>query len=178
MSTKKIWILAILFGFIMSLLFLLLTLNQEETNPVNTNDVAEESPEEQETENEGLTVEAGKRAISISVDDVQSVAHAVIPGSIVDVVAVYEEGVAQILLEKIKVLAVGRSFRPPVEGEEAENYETVTLEVTAAEGATLALAKEYSYITLMLREKEDLEITEQNNFSLEPLRREEALNGP
>lgn len=176
MPTKKIWIFAILFGLIMSFLFFMLTLNRDDTELTIPDEEAEEVIPKTESATEELAIETGKRAMTISVDEVQSVSAFVNPGSIVDIVSVYDDGTSQILLENVKVLAVGNRVGAPDEDND-EPYETVTLELTPKDGATLALAKEYAYITLMLRDGEDLEKTDGKNISLEQLREEERANG-
>lgn len=170
-NTKKIWILAITFGFMTTVLFYMLT----STNG-NIDQKASPPPpveEEEETNHEGntLPIEAGKRAISLAVDDVQSVSGFVRPGSYVDVIAVLpveEARQPQIILKNIEVLAVGKTINDE-ETETQEPYQMVTLEVTPSEGATLAVAKDVGVLTLMLRGNEEETTSSNVKISVEQL---------
>ncbi|MRG85811.1 Flp pilus assembly protein CpaB [Salinibacillus xinjiangensis] len=189
-SLKKMWMISIILGLVLSTL-LYVVLNQPSTTPAtNPNEITTENEEQSETsgstesktENEtennmkeelesiekeetGFTIEKGKRAISIPVNELQSVSGHVQKGDFVDVVAVVpapkgQEPNAQILLQKLRVLAVGK--QAPVNQEEGEtetnvSYQLITLEVLPQEGAALAYATDQGYYTLMLRDQEDKE---------------------
>lgn len=161
MNSKKIWMLAIGFGLMMSVIFYFVSA------PNNNDASSEKAMATQETESEshepetdgqtkedGLSIEKGKRAISLPVDSVQSVTGFIAPGSFVDVIAISTheaEGgstTSQILLQHIKVLAVGKTVE--VNSEEVEPYQLITLEVKPEDGAKLALAKQTGYLTFML----------------------------
>lgn len=170
MSTKKIWIMAIIFGAIMASIFYLVTLNKGNTNDVaiNPSPISEETDET--LENTGsktntdknvknpLHIGAGKRAISIAVDEIQSASGFIRPGSFVDIIAVMPSGTpdqrkSQIILENVRVLAVGKM----IIGEDTETdepYQTITLEVNPQDGVTLTLATSIGQIVLMLRGNE------------------------
>ena len=179
MNTKKIWILAVIFGLLTSTVFIIAISNKTNPNQAapatappledEKDDENEEKDELQETETieETLQMEIqdGMRAISIPVNEAQSVSSFVRPGSYVDVVVVLPlpitEGVtnSQILLQNKKVLAVGNIIedKPEVDenGNEIEStnepYYLVTLEVTPKEGVSLTFARELGVYTLMLR---------------------------
>ncbi|WP_458413550.1 Flp pilus assembly protein CpaB [Schinkia sp. CFF1] len=163
MNTKKIWIMAIIFGIIMASIFYIVTAQKAKTIPNNT--VVEQPPSEESTEvgtdtkvANGLQIGAGKRAISIAVDEVQSVSGFVRPGSFVDIVATFpaQTNMAkspQMIIENVRVLAVGKTTVDQ-EGKEPEAYQTITVEVSPQDGATIAFAKQGGTITLMLRGNE------------------------
>ncbi|WP_071394554.1 Flp pilus assembly protein CpaB [Bacillus tuaregi] len=158
MNTKKIWLLAILFGLLMSFTFFILTSNKGNTNGVDENaeqtEQVEEMEKEKDTQITPLEIRAGKRAISIAVEEEQGVSGFIRPGSFVDIVVVNnltdQDMVSNILLENIRVLAVGNTVTV-TEEEEQEPYRLVTLEVSPLDGANLALEKERGTVTLMLR---------------------------
>lgn len=126
----------------------------------------------------GLAVRIGesKRAVSIPVSPQQSVAQLVEPGSIVDVIAVFDvpvrdsgtearsngnerESVARTILRAVKVLAVGTALqRSPYANLADRGYGTVTLELTIedANRIALALAQTRSGIILALRNPVDV----------------------
>lgn len=162
MNQKKIWIMAIVFGIVMSTFFYLLTSKKDNKSIEESIEKTAEEEVSAITDKETvdtLSIQDGKRAISLAVDEVQSVSGFIRPGSYIDVIAVYpsSEGnvsTAQVILNQIKVLAVGKTFiKQEVDSETTNNpedYQTVTLEVEPGEGAIIALAKENGTLTLML----------------------------
>ena len=190
MNTKKIWILAIVFGLLTSFVFIIATSSMTSGNqsavPTTAPPLEEEPEEESESDDEEqaeteekakLEIAEGKRAISIPVSEIQSVSGFVRPGSFVDVVAVFPTPIgdhtsAQVLLNYLKVLAVGTTIEEKIELDENGNeiegtkepYYMITLEVTPTEGATLSFAQEFGVYTLMLRgdgdrKKEEVNVT-------------------
>jgi pilus assembly protein CpaB len=158
LNTKKIWILAIGFGLLMSIFFYAVTAAQGNNKQSEENAAKQEdndaTPTKDEEDNTGLGIASGKRALSIAVTEVQSVSAFVTPGSYVDVISISpvpagEGSTAQILLQHVKVLAVGSKVTGE-NNESQEAYQMVTLEVTPGEGTALAFAKEAGVVTLML----------------------------
>lgn len=180
MNNKKIWIFAIVFGLLMSILFYFLTAkkdaeateNQEQQDPLKQ-EQSHETTTDGETIESPIKIESGKRAISIPVDAVQSVSGFVSPGTYVDIVAVFPptekkpDQFGQILISHVKVLAVGKTVDESAEI--SEPYQMVTLEVTPEDGARLALAKESATLTLMLEGGAEQEISPSFHTSLEQL---------
>lgn len=164
MNTKKIWMMAIVFGVIMASLFSIITTQKGNTIEPdadllpNTEELAETEPEVNNNQTNPLHIEGGKRAISIAVNEMQSVSGFIYPGAFVDVVAVLpaEPGgkiTPQIILENVRVLAVGKNL--DVENiENTEPYQMITLEINPEDGPTLLYAKEAGSITLMLKGNE------------------------
>lgn len=174
MTTKKIWLLAMVFGIIAAgMMFLVIKENQKQPVQQPTPKVSEakedddkeavEEEVEEELGNEMIPVTKGNRAMTIPVTDVQGVAGFIEPGSHVDVVVNLtvpeeQEGLqhdaATLLLQNVKVLAIGHS----ADDEETMNrYQMVTIEVTPVEGLTLSFAAKYD-LHLLLREEGDNEI--------------------
>lgn len=110
-------------------------------------------------------VEAGKRAITVRVNDVVGVAGFALPGNYVDImVNTQEEGaktndkdrtISKIVLENILVLAVaqeaGRDETKP------KVVNAVTLEVTPEQAEKLDLARSVGTLSLVLRNQTDLD---------------------
>ncbi|RXT13563.1 Flp pilus assembly protein CpaB [Ammoniphilus sp. CFH 90114] len=168
MKTKTIWIWAVIFGMLASgsLYLLLLPPAPTETmTPVVEAPQGEELPvaEPEAKINTSLEVEIqpGKRAVSISVDEVKGVSGFLVPGSMVDVILVTppnKEALSKafLLLENVKVLRAGNAVAWSVHKEQVKEYQTVTLEVSPEEGVSLGLATQTGLaLHLMLRHPED-----------------------
>lgn len=178
MNTKKIWISALIFGFITTgILYFAYFTNRADSvpPPVEEPEVTEEiEVESEETEvaeepkeepNTMIPITEGNRAMSLQVSVVQGVSGFIQPGSYVDVIAILEaeekefqyaagqHDAATLLLQNIKVLAIGHSADTI---EDAKRYETVTLEVTPNEGLHLGFAaRSQNQIYLTLRAEGD-----------------------
>ena len=101
---------------------------------------------------------AGMRALAVRVDDVVGVAGFIHPGDTVDVIATLRtEGsgattASKVILQKIKVLAVGKDLDPRAKGNEKVLPATVaTLMVDADQSERLALAAAQGKLLLSLR---------------------------
>ena len=121
----------------------------------------------QSEEDEGLfisrKVNDGHRAISISVNFVQSVSTLIEPEDYVDVIYSEEEEnesesespkvISKILLENVRVLAVGRKMLEPTSTEQYVEYSAVTLELLPADAVKLINGIENGSIHLMLNSR-------------------------
>ena len=106
----------------------------------------------------------GTRAMSIRVDEVIGVAGFILPNTFVDVVHVDTDNakhkdVSNIILKKVKVIAIAQETYSDEEGGKAKIVRTVTLQLTPEEATLLALKTRKGNIHLLLRnpleEKED-----------------------
>lgn len=103
----------------------------------------------------------GMKAVSIKVNDVVGVGGFVMPGDFVDVLLVVEEREADdrkkpklpafsdLLLERIRVLAIDQSFDPKLE--QPKLGSTVTVEVSLPDAQKIALAQQIGKLSLVLR---------------------------
>ncbi|SOC37264.1 Flp pilus assembly protein CpaB [Ureibacillus acetophenoni] len=180
MNTKRIWIFALIFGLITTgILYFAYFSNRSESVPPPVEEpviseepeiaVKPEEPNEPEEEpNTMIPITKGNRAISLQVSIVQGVSGFIQPGSYVDVIVVltpseeefqYKAGqhdAATLLLQNVKVLAIGHSADTKAE---AKRYETVTLEVTPIESLHLGFAAgDNNPIFLTLRAEGDSEV--------------------
>ena len=96
----------------------------------------------------------GKRAVTVSVDDVRGVAGFVLPGDFVDIVLIADDGspkresYSDILLEHVKVLAIDQVAS---EGEGQPTVaKAVTVEVTKAQAQKILLATNIGKLSLIL----------------------------
>lgn len=179
---KKIWLISIVLGLLTALTFFAyISQEKEKQVTVNPEKPKDELPEVQLSEKDpnnksNLSIAYGKRALTISVNEVQGLAGALKKDDYVDVIAVNssesgEAAFSRVIVEQIKVLSVG-NYKPAVQSEtETEEtaeetppvetpetiipYALVTLEVLPQQGADLALAAEKGTIVLMLRSRED-----------------------
>lgn len=114
------------------------------------------------------TLKAGKRALTINVDEINSVSHMVEPGNIVDLMLVISAGgegadtqTVVPFLDQIMVLATGQKITqddPSVQvapERRRTSYSTLTLEVTPTQAARLTLASELGKIRAVLRNSKD-----------------------
>jgi pilus assembly protein CpaB len=103
------------------------------------------------------TIETGKRAISVRVNDVVGVAGFALPGSFVDVLVSAKDAAhvpfSTTVLTRIKVLAVAQD----TEGDPAKPkvVNAVTLELTPPEAEKLDLARSIGALSLVLRSEND-----------------------
>ncbi len=117
-----------------------------------------------------LQIEAGKRGVSVSFSEVIGAGGHILPGDMVDVIAVFDDQVLEVrsagyVLEEVQVLAVAREVQrpqtlPEPELEESGGFggsrnevaaQSVTLAVTPAEAQRLVLAERFGDLRLALR---------------------------
>ncbi|MFC4767938.1 Flp pilus assembly protein CpaB [Effusibacillus consociatus] len=190
MKTKTIWIWAFLFGILASgaLYATLSKKNTQLSSNTDTQSDADKKAADNSKKNPGngqttglkdgglanLSLAQGKRAMSIAVNEVQGVSGFITPGAYVDVVVMVpppqgENASAQILLQNVKVLAVGQLNATPENGSKGSLYRTVTLEVLPSEGSALAFAAQKGAVSLMLRPPGDTAGTPPSHITLEQL---------
>ncbi|WP_077623197.1 Flp pilus assembly protein CpaB [Sediminibacillus massiliensis] len=99
-------------------------------------------------------VQEGFRAVSISVDFVKSVSNLIEPGDFVDVVLTEEETAeTEVVLEDVKVLAVGQRMVEKKEGEAPVEYAAVTLELKPKDSVEVIEASSKGILHLVLHSK-------------------------
>ena len=110
------------------------------------------------------TLTAGTRAMTIDIDELNSIAHMVQPGNRIDLMlAMKKDDGAQIVvpfMDQMKVLATGQKIYQDSGDEKAQgrrglSYSNVTLEVTPVQAARLALAMEIGKMRMVLRNETD-----------------------
>lgn len=110
----------------------------------------------------------GKRAITIEIDEINSIAQMVRVGNRLDLMLIVSDtseggsGQQQVLslLQRVKIIATGQIIAraAPAEGPQpavAQRYSNVTFEVTPEEAARIALAQTMGKIRAVLRSDED-----------------------
>ncbi|WP_318506914.1 Flp pilus assembly protein CpaB [Bacillus sp. T3] len=174
MNTKKIWMLSMIIASIFTITFYFYLSSgvnrKEQTASTQANNVASAKKEKTTGENatqsaktkEMLKISPNKRAISIAVDHVKGVSGLIRPGNIVDVIAYIPEnaeGVSktEILLQEIKVLAVGSKTTADIDPTVELTYPSVTVEVTPEQAIAVATVSVKGSLTFMLRKTPDQE---------------------
>jgi pilus assembly protein CpaB len=107
------------------------------------------------------TIESGKRAISVGVNEVVGVTGFALPGSYVDVLVSAKDAAnapfATTVLTRIKVLAVAQDTETDVT--KPKVVKAVTLELTPSEAEKLDLARSIGTLSLVLRNENDTAVT-------------------
>jgi pilus assembly protein CpaB len=112
-----------------------------------------------------IVIPEGKRAVTISVDQVIGVAGFVLPGTRVDVLVTMnrvqgqEESESKVVLQNLEVLSAGQSYQRNVGGEPM-TASVVTLLVTPEQAETLILATTEGIVQLALRNPLDMNTVE------------------
>lgn len=166
MKTKKLWIFSFIFGLLATVCFYFFI---AESKPKPAIAATTATPEKKaaaantDNQTDTLKISNGKRAISIPVKDAEGIAGYIKAGAHVDVLAnmtppksapANQEEDARILLQNVKVLAVGAATDAPAD---RKKYKLVTLEVTPREGLALGFATKYD-LYLMLRNDTDADL--------------------
>lgn len=112
-------------------------------------------------------VAVGRRAITVPVDEINSISGMLQPGDFIDLMATIERnGRKRIfpLLQNVKVLATGQkpvnskpanNLQNPDQAMVDNNYATVTLDADPQEAQTVIMAREIGKITALLRNPQD-----------------------
>lgn len=108
-----------------------------------------------------VRIPKGFRAISLKINEVSAVGYQLRPGSVVDVIAVMKSGrrremVSRIILQQIKVLAVGRTLTATSDlNAKPKAAKSVTLLVRDSDVPKLYLAQTNGKVTLAMRSPDD-----------------------
>lgn len=105
-------------------------------------------------------VQAGYRAVSVGVDFNQSVSNLIEPEDLVDIVYTDSQNPPQskLLLEKVKVLAVGRTMLTPDQSKEQyTEYSSVTVELKPQDAVELINATQAGKIQFILYTRPEMD---------------------
>lgn len=98
----------------------------------------------------------GHRAITVPVDEINSVSGMLAPGDLIDIVVTtrrQDKNFTFNLLQGMKVLATGQQtlVRQTQQGEQAQTYSTITLDTLPEDAKRIIAAREIGKITALLR---------------------------
>lgn len=103
-------------------------------------------------------VAEGRRAMTVPVDEINSISGMIEPGDVIDLVFTVDQGGRKRsapLLQGVQVMATGqRVVDDPVSGERRQ-FSTVTLDTTPAQARDLIVARESGKLTALLRNPQD-----------------------
>lgn len=103
-------------------------------------------------------VAAGRRAITVPVDEINSISGMLEPGDVVDLLATIEQNgrsTTFALLQDVQVLATGQRAEDITPGGERREFTTVTLDTTPEEAHQVVVAREAGKLTALLRNPQD-----------------------
>ncbi len=99
-------------------------------------------------------VEPGRRAITVQVDEINSISGMLEPGDVIDLILSLDRSGTKIsvpLLQGVRVMATGQRSVDDPKGGEKYRYATVTLNTTPGEAQNLIAAREAGKLTALLR---------------------------
>jgi pilus assembly protein CpaB len=120
-------------------------------DPLRTTSMAQEKPSPLSSR-----VSAGRRAITIPVDDINSLSGMLQAGDLIDLYVSFEHHGRQVtapLLQGVLVLATGRTGKD--EGEASAAFSTITLDADPEDAVKLVAARQVGNITAILRHHRD-----------------------
>jgi pilus assembly protein CpaB len=103
-------------------------------------------------------VEPGRRAITVQVDEINSISGMLEPGDVIDLILSLDRSGTKIslpLLQGVRVMATGQRSVDDPKGGEKYRYATVTLNTTPGEAQNLIAAREAGKLTALLRNPVD-----------------------
>jgi pilus assembly protein CpaB len=111
----------------------------------------------------------GKRAVSISVDNVSSVTNMIKPGNRVDIIGTFRfpemrgdqafDTLTLTILQNVEVLAIGNAFKKS-DAARIRSYSSVTLALTPKESEMVIFASQKGRLQLILRNFQESSITD------------------
>ena len=117
-------------------------------------------------------IDAGRRAMTVPVDEINSISGMLEPGDIMDLMVSIDQKGKKItfpLLQSVEVMATGqRSVDDPKSGERRQ-YSTVTIETTPEQAQNVIVAREVGKLTALLRNPQDKSPMGNTNYDIEAL---------
>jgi pilus assembly protein CpaB len=103
-------------------------------------------------------VEAGRRAITVPVDEINSISGLLEPGDLIDLIVTVDQKGRKLtlpLMQSVQVMATGqRAIDDPKSGERRV-YSTVTLDTDPAQAQNIIVARDAGRLTALLRNPQD-----------------------
>jgi pilus assembly protein CpaB len=103
-------------------------------------------------------VEAGRRAITVAVDEINSISGLLEPGDVIDLMLTVDQKGRKVtvpFMQGVHVMATGqRAVDDPKTGER-KTYSTVTLDVAPTQARNIIVARDAGRITALLRNPQD-----------------------
>lgn len=103
-------------------------------------------------------VETGRRAMTVPVDEINSISGMLEPGDMIDLMVTVEQKGKKItfpLLQSVQVMATGQRSTDDSKSGERRQYSTVTLDTTPEQAKNVIVARDSGKITALLRNPQD-----------------------
>ena len=112
---------------------------------------------------------AGRRAITVVVDEINSISGMLEPGDLIDLMFTADQRGKKViapLLQSVQILATGQRSVDDVKSGERVQFATVTLNTTPEQAKNIIVAREIGKLTALLRNPADSELTADKLFDL------------
>lgn len=109
----------------------------------------------------------GRRAVTVPVDEINSISGLLEPGDFIDLVLTVTEDrekIAVPIIQSVRVMATGQRVIDDEQGGAGRMYTTVTLDATPQEAEDVIIARDLGKITALLRNPEDREAVPSNGM--------------
>ena len=126
-------------------------------------------------------VEAGHRAMTVAVDEINSISGLLEPGDVIDLLVTIDQKGKKItrpLLQGVQVMATGQRAADSARGGEIKHYSTVTINITPPQAQHLILARDAGKITALLRNPDDRNSIPGGNANMVALLNSGATTAP
>ncbi|HJV76631.1 MAG TPA: Flp pilus assembly protein CpaB [Noviherbaspirillum sp.] len=103
-------------------------------------------------------IAAGRRAMSVPVDEISSISGMLDPGDTIDLMVTVDRGGKKItfpIIQSVTVLAAGQRQLAGATAADRRGFTTITLDTTPEEARRIIVARETGKITALLRNPED-----------------------
>jgi pilus assembly protein CpaB len=100
----------------------------------------------------------GRRAITVVVDEINSISGMLEPGDLIDLMFAMEQSGQKVvvpLLQSVQVMATGQRVADDPKSGEKTQFATVTLDATPEQARSIIIARETGKLTALLRNPED-----------------------
>jgi len=114
-------------------------------------------------------VEEGRRAITVPVDEINSISGLLEPGDLIDLmltVSQKDKKVTFPVIQTVRVMATGQRVVDDPKNGERRQYSTVTLDTTPEQAQTVIMAREAGKVTALLRNPNDLQKVQRGDMGL------------
>ena len=103
-------------------------------------------------------VEVGHRAMTVPVDEINSISGLLEPGDLIDLVVTIDQKGKKLtlpLLQSVQVMATGQRSVDGTQEGERKHYSTVTIDTTPAQAKNVIIARDAGKVTALLRNPDD-----------------------
>lgn len=115
-------------------------------------------------------VEAGRRAMTVPVDEINSISGMLEPGDVIDLMVTLDRNGKKItfaLLQSVQVMATGQ--RSVDDAGEKHSYSTVTLDTTPEQAQNIIVARDAGRLTALLRNPQDKQLIGKGSYDMAAL---------